>query len=91
MVNGDARSALARRALNLLIEGRCAVGPEWTAAHEIAQAHEGDRLFDHVHAIVHRIEGDRANAAYWYRKSGLTMPNGPITDEIVALQREIAT
>jgi hypothetical protein len=35
---------------------------DWTAAHEIAQAHEGaDAAL--VHAWLHRIEGDEANAA----------------------------
>src|SRR5260221_7635654 len=27
-------------------------------AHELAQAHEGDKTFDFWHAIVHRREGD---------------------------------
>ena len=46
------------------------IGAEWTAAHEIAQAHEGERLFDALHALLHRIEGDSFNASYWDRRAG---------------------
>jgi hypothetical protein len=42
---------------------------DWTAAHEIAQAHD-DAAGAWVHAWLHRIEGDHANAAYWYRRAG---------------------
>ena len=34
-------------------------------AHELAQAHEGDKTHDYWHAIVHRREGDFDNAKYW--------------------------
>ncbi len=39
-------------------------------AHEIAQAHEGIQPFDSIHALIHRIEGDDGNAAYWDRRAG---------------------
>jgi hypothetical protein len=42
----------------------------WNDAHEIAQAREGERDFDLLHAILHRREGDYPNAAYWFRKAG---------------------
>jgi hypothetical protein len=42
---------------------------EWEPAHRIAQAVEGtDGAW--VHAWLHRIEGDPANAGYWYRRAG---------------------
>ena len=42
---------------------------EWEAAHGIAQSVEGaDGAW--VHAWLHRIEGDLANAGYWYRRAG---------------------
>jgi hypothetical protein len=42
---------------------------EWEAAHGIAQNVEGaDGAW--VHAWLHRIEGDLANAGYWYRRAG---------------------
>jgi TPR repeat protein len=42
---------------------------DWQAAHTIAQDYEDDPIGDHLHAIVHRIEGDLANARYWYNKA----------------------
>jgi hypothetical protein len=55
-----------------LAKGRFAVGPEWKNAHHICQGFEGDRACDMVHALAHLIEGDMANAVYWYSKSGMT-------------------
>jgi len=41
---------------------------EWDAAHQIAQEDDSpDGAW--VHAWLHRIEGDHANAAYWYRRA----------------------
>jgi hypothetical protein len=65
----DPPAAPLLRALWLGLRG------EWTAAHEIAQAHEGaDAAW--VHAWLHRIEGDEANAAYWYRRAGKPVAHG---------------
>lgn len=43
---------------------------DWDRAHAIVQAHEGDRAYALVHAHLHRIEGDLANAGYWYHRAG---------------------
>ena len=43
---------------------------DWQAAHEIVQADEDSRLACWAHGIVHLMEGDAANARYWYRKAG---------------------
>ena len=40
---------------------------DWQAAHEVAQQHEDDALACWLHAVCHRMEGDVANARYWYR------------------------
>lgn len=42
----------------------------WEEAHGIAQSREGERDFDLLHAILHRGEGDFANAGYWFRSVG---------------------
>lgn len=42
---------------------------DWNKAHERAQARD-DAAGMHVHAYLHRKEGDHANAAYWYRRCG---------------------
>ena len=53
-----------RRALTLLESG------DWRGAHEIVQADEDSRHACWAHAIVHVMEGDLANARYWYRRAG---------------------
>ena len=42
----------------------------WDTAHDLAQAQD-DSQGAWVHAWLHRIEGDLANAGYWYRRAGL--------------------
>jgi hypothetical protein len=42
---------------------------DWNQAHERAQERD-DAAGMHVHAYLHRKEGDQSNARYWYRRSG---------------------
>ena len=44
---------------------------DWHQAHEHAQERE-DGPGMNVHAYLHRKEGDRSNANYWYRRAGVT-------------------
>jgi hypothetical protein len=53
-----------RRAVALLEQG------DWRAAHAIVQHDEDSRLSCWAHGIVHVMEGDLANARYWFRKAG---------------------
>lgn len=55
---------------------------DWDAAHHIAQEHEGTTHFDHLHAYLHRVEGDEWNAGYWYRRAGVQIPAKPVTEEL---------
>jgi len=52
------------RAVDLALAG------DWTGAHAIVQQDEADATFCWVHAVLHKIEGDAANARYWYRLAG---------------------
>jgi hypothetical protein len=52
------------RAVDLALAGN------WTGAHEIVQRDETDPTFCWAHAVLHKIEGDAANARYWYRLAG---------------------
>jgi hypothetical protein len=58
---------------------------DWDRAHGCAQQREGDPRCDQVHAYLHRREGDVANARYWYRRAGQSMPEVPLEQEWEAL------
>ena len=59
--------ALRRRLIEAVDK---ALAGDWQAAHVIAQDHEEEPLANWIHAIAHRLEGDRGNAAYWYGRCG---------------------
>lgn len=58
---------------------------DWEAAHAIAQSREGTQAYDRLHAYLHRKEGDRFNANYWYRRAGSSFFDGSLADEWAAL------
>ena len=70
-----------RRAVEIALTG------DWQAAHLIAQDYEGDDVASWIHAVVHRMEGDLANAGYWYRRCSRTLREDVTTDQEL---REIA-
>jgi hypothetical protein len=47
-----------------------AIAGEWKRAHEIVQQDEKDTTSCWIHAVLHKIEGDAANARYWYSRAG---------------------
>lgn len=58
---------------------------DWQAAHLIVQADESE-LAAWGHAIVHLMEGDEANAAYWFeRASRPVRSTDAVASEIEAL------
>lgn len=52
----------------------------WKKAHDLVDDLPGAEAA-RVHAYLHRVEGDRANADYWYRRAGTTMPSGTQEEE----------
>jgi hypothetical protein len=52
------------RAIDLALDG------QWDASHNIVQQYESDRTANWIHAVLHKIEGDRGNSLYWYRRAG---------------------
>lgn len=62
---------------------------DWARAHAAAMEAGGGREADHVHAYLHRKEGDAANAGYWYRRAGATPFTGSLEDEHAALVRAL--
>jgi hypothetical protein len=57
---------------------------DWNIAHELAQAQD-DADGAWVHAWLHRIEGDLANADYWYRRARRQPFPGDTRDEGLAI------
>ncbi len=54
---------------------------DWDRAHAIVQDHEDDRAYALIHAHLHRIEGDLANAGYWYRRAGRKTSGAALEEE----------
>ena len=66
------------RAVALAREGR------WDEAHRVAQAHD-DALSCRIHGLLHRVEGDLANARYWYGRAGAKLPDDGVDEELARL------
>jgi hypothetical protein len=54
---------------------------EWARAHEAAQQVEDSSDGAWVHAYLHRKEGDRGNAAYWYSRARKPFCREPLDSE----------
>jgi hypothetical protein len=59
-----------REAVDSALAGR------WAEAHEIVQRDEKGELACWIHAVLHRQEGDLANARYWYARCGRKLRKG---------------
>lgn len=53
---------------------------DWTKAHDLIDS-LGDKRSAHLHAYLHRKEGDLWNADYWYSRAGKKRPD-------ISLQQE---
>lgn len=53
---------------------------DWNKAHQLIQDDE-DEISCHIHAYLHRKEGDKFNANYWYNKAGKPMPHYDLEQE----------
>ena len=73
----------ARAALAALDAG------DWAAAHTAAQS-DGSQDGAWVHAHLHRVEGDLANAAYWYRAAGRPVATGSLEAERAAIRAALS-
>ena len=59
---------------------------DWQAAHLIVQQ-DSSTLGSWAHGIVHLMEGDLANAQYWYRRARRALPQADaVAAEISALK-----
>ena len=61
---------------------------QWEEAHRIAQDDDGaDGAW--VHAHLHRVEGDEANAGYWYGRAGRPHCQSSLEEEWAAIARAL--
>lgn len=70
------------RALGLL------AGGDWDAAHKLVQDDPSSEAA-WVHAHLHRVEGDLANAGYWYRRAGKAVARGDLEEERRAIEQAL--
>jgi hypothetical protein len=61
---------------------------DWNTAHELIQD-LNDKTAAHIHAYLHRKEGDTFNADYWYRRAGKARPDISSEDERKQLVEEL--
>ncbi len=62
---------------------------DWDAAHKIVQD-ESDANSAWVHAYLHRVEGDLANAGYWYRQAGKPVAKDSLDAEWQAIMSALS-
>ena len=61
---------------------------DWDRAHKLVQD-ESSADAAWVHAYLHRVEGDLANAGYWYRRAGKAVASGPLDEEWQAIATDL--
>jgi hypothetical protein len=57
---------------------------KWDKAHDLVME-EGGADCAWVHAYLHRVEGDRENARYWYRQARRVPATGELATEWTAI------
>jgi hypothetical protein len=62
---------------------KAALAGDWQTAHEIAQEYN-DATANWIHAVLHKIEGDKFNSNYWYAKT-----NGKKFEDFNDAQQEL--
>lgn len=71
------------RALDLAGAGR------WEDAHQVVQEIEHPIAY-WIHAVVHKVEGDRENSGYWYARAGRTArPDLPASQELLEIRQAL--
>lgn len=55
-------NAQLKQAVQLALDG------EWDASHRIVQDYSDDTA-NWIHAVLHKIEGDKGNSQYWYQNT----------------------
>ena len=61
---------------------------DWEKAHQLAQS-VNNEPGAWVHAYLHRKEGDKMNAGYWYARARQPVATGELAAEWQAIAREL--
>jgi hypothetical protein len=61
---------------------------DWDRAHQIVQALDSAAAA-HVHAYLHRVEGDLDNADYWYARAAAHRTDEPLSKEWEVLTKQL--
>jgi hypothetical protein len=57
---------------------------DWESSHDIAQEIHSS-MGSWIHAYLHRMEGDKWNAGYWYDRAGKSFPDYSLEEELEIL------
>ena len=60
----------------------------WERGHDLVDDLDGGEAA-WVHAHLHRVEGDQANATYWYRRAGKAPSAAPLEAEREAIAKAL--
>lgn len=63
---------------------------DWNAAHRLVQGDPSPEAA-WIHAHLHRVEGDLANAGYWYRRAGRPVATGGLEEERRQIEQALAS
>lgn len=61
---------------------------DWERSHHIVQD-LGSATASWIHAYLHRKEGDKGNAGYWYSRAGRSMPGYSLEKEWEEITAEL--
>ncbi len=65
-----------------------AIAGDWQRSHQIVQDLESPVAYL-IHAILHKIEGDRSNSSYWYRRAKSEYNQNEPIQELTALKMRL--
>jgi hypothetical protein len=85
LLNSDAPPSTVSAAIQALW---WAAKGSWDRAHSLVQ-NDGSAEAAWVHAHLHRIEGDLANASYWYGKAGRKVSGDDLETERNTIASEL--
>lgn len=60
---------------------------DWKKAHDLID-HLEDKVSAHIHAYLHRVEGDDWNARYWYNRAKQPEFKGTLKEEWNSLMQK---